>query len=65
MCATEKPRTDFSPDKKAGDGLASRCRACHRVACKASRDRHIEKERARGRAKYYANADRYRAYARE
>lgn len=42
-CKTEKSSTEFSPDKRASDGLQSRCRSCanekRRAAYKADPDR--------------------------
>jgi len=50
-CKTE--RDDFSPDKRASDGLQGRCRECSTKAQKAARERNVELARTK-RRNYYA-----------
>lgn len=49
---------DFSPDKRARDGLQSRCRPCCRAAKASSRRKNIELAREKARSYYAKNRDR-------
>lgn len=56
-CGETKPRGEFSPNTYVRDGLASRCRPCHREAVRESRQRHgYDRERARMAARDRAAA---------
>jgi 5-methylcytosine-specific restriction endonuclease McrA len=61
-CREEKPAADFSPDRRASDGLQTACRACSRAAKKAARDANLDEYRAKERA--YVQANKERVYQR-
>lgn len=58
-CREAKPESTFSPDKRASDGLQSRCLSCQKEANAASYYRNVEKRRERNRNYYAANASAF------
>jgi hypothetical protein len=48
-CREELPRAEFTRDRRASDGLASRCRRCTRERVRSHRRQHRERCRARDR----------------
>lgn len=57
-CGIDKPAADFSPDRRASDGLQPACRKCCTARSKAYRDANIEQVRLREKAYYEANKER-------
>ena len=50
-CQQQKPRDQFTKDKRTSDGLHGWCKACRRAADKARREADPEGERTRGAAR--------------
>lgn len=59
----EKTSADFSPDRRASDGLQPSCRPCNRAAKKKAREANIDAFRVREREYYRQNMDKMRASA--
>jgi 5-methylcytosine-specific restriction endonuclease McrA len=63
-CKVEKERAEFSPDKRASDGLQSICRNCSKVEKKARRNSDPDRARAADKAWREANPEKVREIAR-
>lgn len=58
VCRIDKPRTDFSPDRRNKDGLQSRCKGCGNAANKASREANLQEANRKSREYYQRNRER-------
>ncbi|NOE32495.1 MULTISPECIES: hypothetical protein [unclassified Ruegeria] len=61
QCKTEKPATDFYPDKRAKDGLRAACKECAKAQSRQQQKADRTKHNNRMKAWREANPDKWRA----
>jgi 5-methylcytosine-specific restriction endonuclease McrA len=64
-CGEWKPREAFYKARKHSDGLMSHCKSCQSEMSRRYREANPDKERARRKASYAANAEQRRQYSRD
>ena len=64
-CGEEKPIGEFAKCAANLDGFQYRCKICHNAACEVSRQKNLDKSRARKRKYYVDNQEKLKAQSKQ